>query len=56
MTKQLIVTLINNNGDCLPFQHEGITITNPFKDETGRFDIIDPLHYYNIDKLIPYKL
>jgi hypothetical protein len=51
----LIVTMINDKGDCTPFEHEGVTITNITKDETGRFDIIDPLHYYNIDKLISFR-
>lgn len=33
------------------FEHQGVTITNPFVDETGNWSV-DPINHYGIDNIV----
>jgi|TARA_B110000967_G_C18340190_1_gene296257 hypothetical protein len=42
--------------EILGFDHEGSFIVDPTMDETGRFDIGNPMKYYGITQQQLYKL
>ncbi|QUH21901.1 hypothetical protein [Alkaliphilus sp. B6464] len=47
---ELQSNIMNEIGHCtdsmISFLHEGMCIVNPFIDDTGRFDISNPIEFY----------